>query len=1061
MRLSRFFIDRPIFAVVLSVLITLAGFLSIRALPLSEYPNVVPPTIQVTAIYPGASPETIAETVAAPLEQAINGVEKMMYVTSQSTADGRLTVTVTFDLGTDLDKAQVLVQNRVSTAEARLPEDVRRLGVTVNKTSPSIMMAIFVVSPDNTYDQMYISNYVTTKVKDRLTRLEGVGDAQIFGARDYSMRIWLDPEKIASRGLTAGDILAGLRRQNVQVAAGSIGQAPQPGGSPFELTVEAPGRLVEPQSFENVVVASGAGGQLVRLADVGRVELGAQDYTSEAFLADKPAVAIAVFQRPGSNALETAHQVIATMEELKAEFPKGLDYSVPYNPTEFVEVSITEVQKTLFEAMILVVLVVFLFLQNVRAAIIPILAIPVSILGAFAVLVLIGGSINTLSLFGLILAIGIVVDDAIVVVENVERNIERGLSPKEAARVSMDEVGGALIAISLVLTAVFIPVAMIGGLAGQFYQQFAITIASATLISCFVSLTLSPALAAVMLKPHGERKPAIAILRPLYWFFERFNAGFAWLSAKYGAFTTRAVRMGLVVLVIYGGMLVLTGGMFAGARKGFIPEMDRGYGFVAMQLPQGSSVERTRAVLLDVQSRVAKVDGVLAMAGFVGLSAPTQTNATNSAAMYFTFQPFEDRAKKHQTAQHILNAVREAIAPIQEAFVLVGGPPAVEGLGNGAGVKMMIQDRGGRGYAELANASMGMMMGANQTPGIANAFTLYEASTPRVKLEIDRDKAEALRVPVSEVNAALETYLGSAYVNDFNFLGRTYRVTAQADAPFRQSAEDIGRLWVRSVDGQMIPLSAVVTTSEGAGPSRVPRYNLYPAAELSAEPVPGQSSTQLIEKMENLAAKVLPEGIGYEWTELAYVEKTESGGALGVFVLAALFVFLVLAAQYESLTLPFAIIMVVPMSILGAVLGVMLNGLDVNVLTQIALIVLVGLAAKNSILIVEFAKQLEDHEGLSPHEAAAKAALQRLRPILMTSLAFILGVTPLAFAHGAGAEQRIAIGTAVFGGMIGVTIIGLMLTPAFYVMWRWISAKLFHRKSRAVAAVEPDADPAV
>ncbi|MBC6982075.1 efflux RND transporter permease subunit [Caulobacter sp. 17J80-11] len=1058
MRLSRFFIDRPIFATVLSVVITLVGILAIRTLPLSEYPEVVPPTITVTAAYPGASPETIAETVAAPLEQSINGVENMLYLGSQSTADGRLTVTVTFKLGTDLDDAQVLVQNRVSTAQARLPEEVRRLGVTVAKSSPNLMMVVHMLSPDERYDQIYVSNYTTLKVRDELARLKGAGDVVVFGARDYAMRIWLDPEKIAARGLTAGDVLAGLRRQNIQVAAGSVGAEPQPNGAQFQLTVEAPGRLVEPEAFEDVVVATGRDGALVRVRDVGRVELGAENYTSDASLGGKPAVAVAVFQRPGSNALETGREVEATMQRLSKDFPQGLEYKIVYDTTKFVSTSIHEVQKTLLEAVLLVVVVVFVFLQSWRAALIPVLAIPVSVVGTFALLTLTGGSINTLSLFGLILAIGIVVDDAIVVVENVERNIARGLSPKEAARVSMDEVGGALIAIALVLTAVFVPVGFIGGVAGQFYKQFALTIATATLISAFVSLTLSPALCAVLLKPHAHDREPKAWEKPLHAFFGAFNRGFDILSDRYGLLTKRAVRYAAIVLVVYGGLVLLTGGLFQMSPKGFVPAMDRGYGFVAIQLPQGASLQRTREVTQEVSTRVRSVKGVVADPGFVGYSGATGTQATNSATVFFTFAPFDERAKTHRTQDAILNDVRKATADIQDAFVLVIAPPAVQGLGSGSGVKMMIQDREGKGYAALADASFNMMMAANQTPGVANAFTFYEARTPRLKLEVDRDKAEALRVPVSEVNQALEVYLGSAYVNDFNYLGRTFRVTAQADGQFRQSKEDIGRLWVRSLDGQMVPLSAVTRVAETAGPSRVPRYNLYPAAELNAEPAPGTSSGQLIAKLETLAAKTLPAGMSYEWTELGYIQKTESGGTLGIFLLAAFFVFLVLAAQYESLTLPLAVILIVPMSILGALVGLLLRGLDVNVLTQIALIVLVGLAAKNAVLIVEFAKQLEDQEGLDPFAAAAKSAGLRLRPILMTSLAFILGVTPLVFAHGAGAEQRVAIGTAVFAGMIGVTLIGLVLTPVFYVVTRRLSALI--GRLRADPAAPADAHAA-
>ncbi|HYE43234.1 MAG TPA: efflux RND transporter permease subunit, partial [Caulobacteraceae bacterium] len=862
-------------------------------------------------------------------------------------------------------------------------------------------------------------------------------------------------EKIAVRGLAAGDVLAGLRRQNIQVAAGALGQEPQRSGSDFEMTVQAPGRLVDPEAFADVVVATGRNGELVRVRDIGRVELGAQDYASDAFLDGKPAVALGIFQRPGSNALATAEDVKTTMAELSKGFPQGLEYRVVYNPTEFVATSIHEVQETLLIAVALVVVVVFLFLQNLRAAFIPVLAIPVSILGTFAVLAMTGGSINTLSLFGLILAIGIVVDDAIVVVENVERNIARGLDPHEAARVSMDEVGGALIAIALVLTAVFLPVALIDGVAGAFYQQFAVTIATATLISAFVSLTLSPALCAVLLKPHDPDRALKPWEVPLHAFFARFNAAFDWMSDRYGRLTRRAIRGALVVLAVYVAAIIGTGGLFHVSPKGFIPQMDRGYGFIAIQLPQGASVQRTRAVLLDVSERLRKVDGVASDPGFVGYQAMTNSNASNSATVFFGFDPFEERAASGRSADDILNDVRAAMAPVQEAFVMVVAPPAVMGLGNGAGVKMMIQDRDGKGYADLGQAAMAMMMASQQTPGVVNGFTLYETATPRVKLEVDRDKAEALRVPVSEVNQALEVYLGSAYVNDFNYLGRTFRVTAQADGQFRQSMDDIGRLWVRSLDGEMVPLSAVVRASESAGPARVPRYNLYPAAELNAEAAPGYSSGQAIAALEALADKVLPPGFSYEWTELAYVEKIESGGTLGIFLLAAFFVFLVLAAQYESLTLPLAVILIVPMSVLGALVAVLMRGQDLNILTQIALVVLVGLAAKNAILIVEFAKQLEDHEGLSPAEAAIKAAGIRLRPILMTSLAFILGVAPLVFASGAGAEQRWAIGTAVFGGMIGVTVIGLALTPVFYVLCRKLALRLFGRRAlHGVAATQ-------
>ncbi|HYD89754.1 MAG TPA: multidrug efflux RND transporter permease subunit [Vitreimonas sp.] len=1051
MRFSHFFIRRPIFASVLSIVITMLGIFAIPTLPLSEYPEVVPPTITINAVYPGASPETIAETVAAPIEQAINGVEGMTYVTSHSTADGRLSIIATFELGADLDDAQVQVQNRISTAEPRLPEEVRRLGISVQKSAGSFLLVVHMLSPDERYDQIYISNYATLNVRDRLARIEGVGDAQVFGARDYAMRIWLDPERIAARGLTVTEVLAGLRRQNIQVAAGAIGGEPQPNGQAFELTVEAPGRLVEPDSFSSIVVATGQDGALVRVSDIGRVELGAADYSSAALLRGKPAVAIGIFQRPGSNALETAEAVIHEMEELSASFPEGLTHEIVYNPTEFVEISIHEVEITLVIAVALVVLVVFLFLQSWRAALIPVLAIPVSVFGTFAVLALLGGSINTLSLFGLILAIGIVVDDAIVVVENVERNIARGLAPDEAARVSMTEVGGALIAIALVLTAVFVPVGFISGVAGAFYQQFALTIATATLISCFVSLTLSPALCAILLKPHEHGEHA-RTWPPLQRFFDRFNGAFNALSGRYGSTTQVIVSRTPRVAVLYLVLLAVTAGAFIMSPKGFIPPMDRGYGFALIQLPEGASVQRTRAVVEEASRRIRAVEGVESDPGFVGLNAATFTQATNSATIFFGLTPFEERARTGRSADEILNDVRASLATLQEAQTLVLGPPAVDGIGNGSGVKMMIQDRDGQGYAALAQAAQAMMMEANQTPGVAGAFTLFETRTPRLRIEIDRDKAEAMGVPVSEINQALEVYLGSAYVNDFNFLGRTFRVTAQADGAFRASADDLSRFWVRNAEGGMVPLSTLVTASESAGPARVPRYNLYPAAELMAEAAPGTSSSELIARLEAVAERVLPQGFDYEWTEIAHIERTESGNTMIVFVLAAFFVFLVLAAQYESLTLPLAVILIVPMSILGALVGLFIRGLDVNILTQIALIVLVGLAAKNAILIVEFAKQLEDHEGLSPMEAATRAAGLRLRPILMTSAAFILGVAPLVFATGAGAEQRIAIGTAVFAGMIGVTLLGLLLTPSFYVITRNLSRYL-PRTRRGAAEV--------
>jgi HAE1 family hydrophobic/amphiphilic exporter-1 len=890
---------------------------------------------------------------------------------------------------------------------------------------------VHLLSPDARYDQLYVSNYASLKVRDALARIPGVADARLFGARDYSMRIWLDPEKIAALNLSPSDILAGLRRQSIQVAAGSVGAEPQPNGAAYQMTVEAPGRLVDPEQFADVVVARSPNGALVRVRDIGRVELGAETYQVDASLDGRKAVAIGIFQRPGSNALQTADAVKQEMAQLSKSFPQGLKYDVVYDTTRFVNANIDKVEHTLLEAVVLVVLVVFLFLQSWRAAIIPVLAIPVSILGSFGFLALTGGSINTLSLFGLILAIGIVVDDAIVVVENVERNIARGLSPKEAARVSMDEVGGALIAIALVLTAVFMPTAFMGGVAGQFFRQFALTIGSATLISCFVSLTLSPALCAILLKPHeGEKHGLLAR------FFAVFNAGFERLGERYGQLTARTVRYVFIVGVLYGGLLLATGAAFLATPKGFIPQMDRGYGIALAQLPEGASLQRTRAVVQDAVKRIHSVDGVTHDVSFVGFSAATGAQSTNIATMFVTYEDAEKRARNGRTEAALQDDLRKALAPIQDAVTVVVSPPMIMGLGSSAGAKMMIEDREGKGYAALADATQAVAGEMMKDPHVAFAFSPYEARTPRLKVDVDRDKAEAAGTPVSEINDALQVYLGSAYVNDFNYLGRTYRVTAQADAPYRQTSDDLDRLWARNLDGKMTPLASVVTAHDATGPGRVPRHNLFPAADLGAAAGPGSSSGQLMDAMERAAAKALPPGFGYEWTELAYLQKTEASGALGVFLLASLFVFLVLAAQYESVTMPIAVLLVVPMSILGALAGLLVRGLEINILTQVALIVLVGLAAKNAILIVEFAKQLEDHEGLTPEAASIQAARLRLRPILMTSLAFILGVTPLAFSTGAGFEQRVAIGTAVFAGMIGVTVLGLILTPAFYVATR-------------------------
>ncbi len=1045
MRFSRFFIDRPVFAAVISIIVVLLGAFAYPTLPIAQYPEIAPPTITVTATYPGASAEVIADTVATPLEQEINGVEDMLYMSSSSTSDGLLTLTLTFKLGTDLNNAQVLVQNRVSSAEPRLPEEVRRLGVVTRKASPDLLMVIHLFSPDGTRSSDYISNYATLHIRDRLSRLEGVGDARIFGARDYAMRIWIDPDKAAAHDLTAGEIVGVLRAQNVQVPAGAVGQAPfSPSGSDFELNINTQGRLTDPEQFANIILKNDAGGHVVRVRDVARVELGAQDYRVNAYLdRGQKAVAIGVSQRPGSNALATADAALETMKELSADFPPGLKYTVIYNPTEYVAESIKEVRKTLFEAVLLVVLVVVVFLQTWRAAIIPVLAIPVSLIGAFAVMAGFGASLNNLSLFGLVLAIGIVVDDAIVVVENVERRLEEGMSPKQAAYATMDEVGGALIAIALVLVAVFVPTAFITGISGQFYKQFALTIASATVISCMVSLTLSPAMAALVLRPKPENPPReTGWKRPFQVFAQGFNWAFAGLSERYGRLTGRTVRSGFLMLAVYAVLLGLTVWRFASTPAGFIPAQDQGYFIAVVQLPPGSSLARTDALVKRVVNVALDTKGVKHAAAFAGLDGTTFTNAPNAGTIFLPLTPFADRGKEHIKAQAVLDDLRAKLGQIPGANVLVIQPPPVRGIGTGGGWKLIVEDRGGKGYRALEAATNELMAQGNQQRELTSVFTLFNTATPRLFADIDRDKAITVGVPPERVFEALSVYLGSSFVNDFNYLGRTYRVTAQADAPYRDEASDIGRLQTRSLSGAMVPLASLATIRDDSGPYRVVRYNLFPAAELQGDTKPGFSSGQSLDAVEAMAKARLPAGFGYEWTELAYAEKTAGNTGAIAFGLAVVFVFLLLAAQYESVTLPLAIILIVPMCLLAAILGVNLRGFDNNILTQIGLVVLIGLAAKNAILIVEFAKQAEDR-GLSRWDAAVEAASTRLRPILMTSFAFILGVLPLVIASGPGAEMRQALGTAVFFGMIGVTGFGLLFTPVFYVICRFLSDRLW------------------
>jgi len=1040
--LSSFFIDRPIFASVIALFITLLGAFAYPLLPLAQYPEIAPPSVAVTAAFPGASAETMAETIAAPIEQEINGAAGMLYMRSTS-SQGLTTITVTFQPGTDIDTAQVLVQNRVSLAEPRLPDQVRQIGVTVAKQSSDFLLVAAMRSTDPAIGIDYVGNYANSTLRDRLLRLPGVGAVQVFGGGNYSMRVWIDPDAAASRNLTSDEIIGALRGQNVQVAGGSVGQAPlRTGGPAFELPVQVQGRLTDPSEFGNVVLKTDVQtGAITRLSDIARIEIGSQDYSIRGTTNGRQAVFVAIQQLPGSNALDTAEGVLADLKAASKQFPPGLTYSIPYNPTEYVQASVDEVQRTLIEAIILVVLVIVLFLQTWRAAIIPIIAIPVSLVGTFAVQLALGFSINSLSLFALVLAVGIVVDDAIVVVEAVEKHMREGLSPREAAHRTMREISGALIAIGLVLVAVFVPAALISGIPGIFYRQFAVTIAAAAAISTIISLTLSPALAALLLKPHDpdaahhdNRRPWMRAIRTTG---ERFNRGFDWLSHRYGSTTVKLVHRSTLMLLIYGGLLGLTVWRLNATPTGFIPEQDQGFLIGVIQLPPGSSLERTEAAVERIRKVVSQNPQVLESAAFAGLDGSTFSPASNSGIMFLRLAPHEERKGKENKAAQLAGAITGAIAGAEDgAQVFFLSPPPVPGLGNGSGFSMMIQDRSGAGYEALQGATFGMMGGASQNPNVAQVFSLFNTGSPRIEADVDRDRAQLVGVQPSQVYAALGTYLGSTYVNDFNMLGRTFRVTAQAEASARDDLADVGRLQVRSASGQMVPLSSVATFRYGSGPVQVTRYNNYPAAELQGQTPPGVASGVSLRSMEELAAKTLPPGMGFEWTGLAYQQQAAGNTAPLVFAIAVLCVFMVLAAQYESLTLPLAVILIVPMCVLAAMTGINIRGLDNNILTQIGLIVLIALAAKNAILIVEFARQAEDDQHMNPFDAAVHAAGSRLRPILMTSFAFIFGVIPLAIAVGPGAEMRQAMGTAVAFGMVGVTVFGLIFTPVFYVVCR-------------------------
>jgi multidrug efflux pump len=1058
-KFSHFFIRRPIFASVLSIFIVLLGAIALFTLPIAQYPEITPPTIFVQATYPGASAETVANTVATPLEEQINGVENMLYMSAQCSSDGSLRLAITFKVGTDPNTAQVLVQNRVDGALPRLPEEVRTLGVITRKRSPSIAMLVSLISPSGKYDPVYLSNYAYLHVRDVLARLPGVGDSIIFGARDYCMRIWLDPNKASTRNLTASDIVAAIRRQNVEVAAGLLGQAPQPPGNQFQLAVRTKGRLMTQEEFGDIVLKADAAGQLTRLRDVARIELAASDYSIDSRLDGQPSAAIALFQQPGSNAIETANAIDAAMKELQKDFPDGLEYRVAYDTSAFIRESIRAVIHTLIVAILLVVFVVVLFLQNWRASLIPLVSVPVSLVGTFAAMSAFGFSLNNLSLFGLVLAIGIVVDDAIVVVENVERHIAEGLSPAAATHKAMDEVSGAVVAIALVLSAVFIPTAFISGITGKFYQQFALTIAVSTLISAFNSLTLSPALSALLLQPHHAPKDFLARVMhaSVNWLFVGFNRLFEGGRAGYVRLLTRVLRHCGISLALYAGLLGLTWFGFNKVPTGFIPSQDKGNIFCYMQLPDGASLQRTEAVSQRVVKLLRETKGIAAVSEFAGLSLVSLGNSANSSSMFIRLSPFEERVKEGLTAEVILRNLQKKIADanIQEAYVGVFGTPPVDGLGTLGGFKLQVEDRANLGYASLQKNTTALAFAGMQdvTHSIAFAQTTFRAGVPQIYLDVDRAKAEAMHVPLDAVWDTLSIYLGSLYINDFTIFGRPYHVTAQADAPYRAKPEDVKNLKTRNAEGEMVPLSTLVKIKDLNAPVLVGHFNMYPTAEINGTTAPGVSSGDVIRLMNQLAEKVLPQGMKIEWTELSLLQILAGNTAVYIFPLCALMMFLVLAAQYESWSLPLAIILIVPMCLLFAILGVWLRGLDNNLFTQIGLVVLMGLACKNAILIVEFAKQLQD-AGRGRVDAAIEASRLRLRPILMTSFAFTFGVIPLMLSHGAGAEMRVSIGTAVFFGMLGVTFFGVVLTPVFYVVIR----RVLERKHKP--AVAPAAEPA-
>jgi hydrophobe/amphiphile efflux-1 (HAE1) family protein len=1067
MNIAHFFIDRPVAAAVISIVTVIAGGLAILKLPVSQYPEIAPPTVTISTTYPGANAKTVADTVATPIEEQVNGVEHMLYMSSQSTNDGAMKLTVTFEVGTNLDVAQVQVQNRVAIAQPQLPAEVIQQGITIKKASPDITVVVALSSPDNSHNTVFMSNYATLHIKDDLARLPGVGDINIFGVRDYAMRLWLDPDKLAARNMTVGDVVTAVREQNVQVAAGIIGAAPlPPGKAQFQYTMNVEGRLTTEKDFAEMIVNVGQNGRITQLRDVGRVELGAADYSTAMSFDGRPAVALAIFQLPGTNGIETANAIYKKMEELKKDFPQGVEYEIPYDTTRFVRDSIKDVIKTLLEGIGLVALVVLIFLQSWRTSLVPLVAIPVSLIGTFAVMFVAGFSMNILSLFGLVLAIGIVVDDAIVVIENVERWIERGLSPREAAFKAMDEVTPAIVAIACGLSAVFIPVAFWTGITGQFYRQFALTIAFSTLLSAFNSLTLSPALAALLLKPHGVRQDWLTrgMNAVLGWFFRLFNKTFEASNRLYTSALRKVVRMSVMALVVYAGLVFLAYGGLKAVPTGFIPPQDQGYLIVSVQLPDAASIERTQKTLSQLSAVALKTPGVRGAFTVAGLNVLSSSNSSAAGVMFTPLLPFDQRVgKSEMTAPAIAARLKDEFANIPEALVLVFPPPPVRGVGSAGGFKMMIEDSSGQGTPQQLQAVTAQVIEeASKRKELAALFSSFRAGVPQIYGNVDRVKAKQQKVAVTDIFLALQVYLGGLYVNDFNYLGRTWHVTAQADAPFRAKASDVARLQTRNADGQMVPLNAVMDLKDITGPDRIQHYYLQMAAEINGTTAPGYSSGQGIAAMKEVADKVLPKGYSFKWTDLAYQEQLAGNSALIIFPLCVLLVWLVHSAEYESFALSTSIILIVPMCLLCGIAGVWLRHMDNNIFTQIGFVVLAGMSVKNAVLIVEFARQQqENNPGMTAGEAAIEAARLRLRPILMTSFTFIFGVMPLIFATGAGAEMRQAMGTAVFFGMLGVTFFGIFFTPVFYTVIRKLTGKnVIEHPAPEVRAVEPVADRA-